>query len=1109
MLRVLNTVRRMGTLLLGAVLVVGSGCAALTVDVDMYKGPLSNNEILQARQINATVIGAKPVLLGLRNHLERGEDPVQHERDWLATQTKRERWRHDERSRRMKDASGSGAQNEESRRVEGVSGGGAADERSRRMMAVSGAEKEAWQAYDRRQRMFARYASRFWPPPPPDEPNGPWLGDGRAIRVNAVLGLYLDDASEEPCPYVSQIQTYMDRVKRAQSVLEPSRQHAALWQQVNARFFPDPNALCRHPAVAYLEGQIKSLSEKVHAAQVRQAALGEDKRDEIAELGRQIEDLNHQKQQWQRKDEDLRDAYDTLRRGYQGLLDPLTMNRTERWIGGIEQGHAKVYAVYARDPSLSKTIPFLKEDMPRDANAQFQKLRDPNFVRAHFQFLSGNKPADANEQKAIEAVNEIATCFLDAQRALEQTLRLTLDLIEYLNVNRDKSVSGRWYLEATVRFALSLVKCTALAAAMANEKVPPAVNELQRRMVAASGGDFTLALEKWEDPTIRRWKDVLYLLFEEDPHATSSQMRAAHLSLMSGDYHVPEKDIYSRYNEPSKRMFGLTLASTERRMGADWVEETRRDIEDAPRSWARWNEYTTGAGLEHGRLAQGLETLIDKYLELAASLPSSGPQGDEQQKQLMDARSKLMDALVDFAEKILVIANYDTLLRGPTKNGDREKAQKIRRYTDVLQSVGNSIIVQANELRTKAAHDDSLLMAGKREKLAVEHAFSVAGDDSSDSDEEPCALPEGLFDTCGNCKQVLDNLITALRYEHAALLRKPAGQNSNDANNVARALAVLYEQRADMVYLRPSSAYLRSSYPAASLQSDPSSTVSRNMLLDHLTQPRPRDEELQTLWDIDKQFWQNVNRIRVVGTGKTNYVVVKDDIGNWYVKGYGNDPNCIIQGARSAALFAGMNAGALSAVEKVAGTSNKTGPQPAQQEPAKSAQIKQLDGLERAYDQRLKSDFQQIKAGVKNLSGSIKSRWDADALTRQDANDLRDKALNGPTATLTKACADLAGGGDPNRSEADRLVEAMKAVKKFGADVDAGIAGITLKRRSAGTETTLTEEQAAGVKKAARKHVRTVVGNFLLPWVERRSTAVRDYEMVLLVLGNSGPEPGR
>jgi hypothetical protein len=54
---------------------------------------------------------------------------------------------------------------------------------------------------------------------------------------------------------------------------------------------------------------------------------------------------------------------------------------------------------------------------------------------------------------------------------------------------------------------------------------------------------------------------------------------------------------------------------------------------------------------------------------------------------------------------------------------------------------------------------------------------------------------------------------------------------------------------------------------------------------------------------IDKQNWQNINRVRVNGSGSTNYAVVKDHLGNWYMKSYSSDPKAIIDSARGLALF--------------------------------------------------------------------------------------------------------------------------------------------------------------------------------------------------------------
>ena len=60
--------------------------------------------------------------------------------------------------------------------------------------------------------------------------------------------------------------------------------------------------------------------------------------------------------------------------------------------------------------------------------------------------------------------------------------------------------------------------------------------------------------------------------------------------------------------------------------------------------------------------------------------------------------------------------------------------------------------------------------------------------------------------------------------------------------------------------------------------------------------------------DIDKQNWQTINRVKVKGTGQTNYVLVKDDIGNWYVKNYSAKPDKIIESTKNLLLF---SAGAL------------------------------------------------------------------------------------------------------------------------------------------------------------------------------------------------------
>lgn len=166
--------------------------------------------------------------------------------------------------------------------------------------------------------------------------------------------------------------------------------------------------------------------------------------------------------------------------------------------------------------------------------------------------------------------------------------------------------------------------------------------------------------------------------------------------------------------------------------------------------------------------------------------------------------------------------------------------------------------------------------------------------------------PAGL--TPEDQKTALDNVIALLGNELIAANR--AGL-TDQVKNLKEAIAVAHQRRADMTLIRPASAYLRNSNAATSFQSDPQ-VFWRNMLGDHgkraflpagLTRSDEERELNYVKTEIDKQFWQTVNTVRVAGGGKTNYVIAKDDIGNWYVKAYETDPSSIISAARSLAMF--------------------------------------------------------------------------------------------------------------------------------------------------------------------------------------------------------------
>ena len=159
----------------------------------------------------------------------------------------------------------------------------------------------------------------------------------------------------------------------------------------------------------------------------------------------------------------------------------------------------------------------------------------------------------------------------------------------------------------------------------------------------------------------------------------------------------------------------------------------------------------------------------------------------------------------------------------------------------------------------------------------------------------------------------MDVLIAELRQRHLAASTR-YGADSAPARQLSDALSVAYEHRSGMIYLRPPSAFLRSSYPSSSLQEDPSLGWT-NLLGQQAWRGVPGHAILDPLFglnnerfaeaqaEIDKQFWQNINRVRVAGAGNTNYAVAKDDIGNWYVKSYAADATPILDSAINLGLY--------------------------------------------------------------------------------------------------------------------------------------------------------------------------------------------------------------
>lgn len=147
---------------------------------------------------------------------------------------------------------------------------------------------------------------------------------------------------------------------------------------------------------------------------------------------------------------------------------------------------------------------------------------------------------------------------------------------------------------------------------------------------------------------------------------------------------------------------------------------------------------------------------------------------------------------------------------------------------------------------------------------------------------------------------VLDDLIAQLRHQRIQAL---AAGDDGRAKNYEEALKAAFDQRGSMAYLRPTGSYLRNVYAATALQADPDIGYTNLLIANAKRIFGPVPESVQARVSVEKQFWQNINTVQVGSGGAANYVLVKDDVGNWYLKAVASDTSSIIQSAQSLALF--------------------------------------------------------------------------------------------------------------------------------------------------------------------------------------------------------------
>ena len=396
---------------------------------------------------------------------------------------------------------------------------------------------------------------------------------------------------------------------------------------------------------------------------------------------------------------------------------------------------------------------------------------------------------------------------------------------------------------------------------------------------------------------------------------------------------------------------------------------------------------------------------------------------------------------------------------------------------------------------------------------------------------------EGGFEKDKNSREVLDRMISMLEYERIETVRQ-SGASSDRAGHIVEALNAAYGFRAGMAFIRPASSYLRSSFPAASLQDDPELSW-RNELSRHSFQSIPFIGSIYTKKQddgsgidpavqsqIDRQFWQSINNIRVSGGGRTNYVMVQDDIGNWYVKGYSADPQDIFDSVRGLGELA---------LGRQLETDLVNRPEPGQSA-SPSRQPTALEAVfekhKAEYELLTAQTFKDVRLALEKLPSDVQKSWEDDPRTEK----VRQEAiaqLAEAKFLLDEARNELAED-DSNKPEQvaqrpARIVLALRAMERYrrllliGIRHNAVVEPQTEAAPAGGAPTEGTpsdgassENVDAGTRQpngVTQEEIDAIIGDLnavvetkLRRFLERRENAVKAYESAIVFSGEVAGE---
>jgi hypothetical protein len=542
---------------------------------------------------------------------------------------------------------------------------------------------------------------------------------------------------------------------------------------------------------------------------------------------------------------------------------------------------------------------------------------------------------------------------------------------------------------------------------------------------------------------------------------------------------------------------------------------------------------TEVAVLRH-TLGLSAEQVIDRLIQVLEAEQSSK---QDQTEKTVSALADAIKQLEELEKKVKVLSDETEPDKQAVAQATKEK-QDQQQCVDSLQKAAEDARIESKktadtiaEIRDvkfavleKVEEMDSYASAGTvyglvhstlQEKLEKQ-ASADAGNEKTkslknaveDMNDRPIPMDLKLSDSMlpenPSAKDIRDVWITLMEYEHDLALYNG---DKHRAKQIMEAIKAARKKREGMIFIRPAMAYLRTSFPATSLQSNPNLTWD-NMLGGQMLRSIPFAPQISEFLnpdakcdaritaEIDKQFWQNINRVRVAGGGNTNYAVVKDDIGNWYVKGYSANPEDIIQSAQNLALF---SAAGKMGTPSLVPSALATEPNQVRATPGSTLES-MLSKYEEDYREKTEQGYvllcEIMQDPNTNIRDQIKELWKTNGNAKEKQPELE--------AALKWSYTQFLETFDPNdkkykediSKQRELIIEGIKRLKQFRNDL---IWKITNVYRQNGEST---GSDASG-EVAAKSIVKNVVDGRIKDLLANRKDAIKTYENALMFLAEA------